>query len=257
MGVVGILTLGMAASTVVFGVFQSVLLKPLPFRDSARVVELAEMRLERGIDSAAFSEANVWDVRAQNHSFEKVGAYHYDDFNLIGNGSAEKVEAAEVTSGFFRTLGVAHVLGRDFSNEEDRGSNKPAWWNGQRVVILGNRFWRSRFGAEPNILGKTLRLDDQTYTAIGVLSPAEFWIDRAVYVPFGYRANPDRGSWEFSVIGRLARGVSPEAAGVNLQRIAATLGREYSKEDKGIGFKLDTSSSWVVPTPRGTRSGCC
>ena len=246
LGVVGILTLGMAASTVVFGVFQSVLLKPLPFRESGRVVQLTETRLDRGIDTADFSEANFWDVRAQNRSFEEVAAYHYDDFNLMGIGSAEKVEAAEVTAGFFRALGVAPVLGRDFSYEEDRGSNKPAWWNGQNVVILGNRFWRNRLGADSNILGKTLRLDERAYTVIGVLPPAEFWIDRALYVPFGYRANPDRGSWEFSVIGRLARGVSAEAARVDLQRIAATLAREYPKEDKGIGFRLEASSTWVA-----------
>jgi hypothetical protein len=90
MGVVGILTLGMAASTVVFGVFQSVLLKPLPFRESGRVVQIAETRLDRGIDTADFSEANFWDVRAQNHSFEEVAAYHYDDFSLVGSGSAVK-----------------------------------------------------------------------------------------------------------------------------------------------------------------------
>jgi putative ABC transport system permease protein len=246
MGVVGILTLGMAASTVVFGVFQSVLLKPLPFRESGRVVQLAETRMDRGIDNADFSEANFWDVRAQNRSFEEVAAYHYDDFNLIGNGSAEKVEAAEVTAGFFRTLGVAPVLGRDFAYEEDQGSHKPAWWNGRNVVILGNRFWRNRLGADSNVLGKTLRLDEQTYTVIGVLPPAEFWIDRALYVPFGYRANADRSSWEFSVIGRLARGVSAEAAQVDLQRIAATLAREYPKDDKGIGFRLDASSTWVA-----------
>jgi hypothetical protein len=146
------------------------------------VVQLAETRLDRGIDQADFSEANFWDVRAQNRSFEEVAAYHYDDFNLIGNGSAEKVEGTEVTGGFFRTLGVLPVLGRDFSYEEDRGSHKPAWWNGQNVVILGNRFWRNRLGAASNILGKTLRLDEQTYTVIGVLPPAEFWIDRALYV---------------------------------------------------------------------------
>src|SRR5580692_9715463 len=208
MGVVGILTLGMAASTVVFGVFQSVLLKPLPFRESGRVVQLTETRLDRGIDTADFSEANFWDVRAQNRSFEEVAAYHYDDFNLMGIGSAEKVEAAEVTAGFFRALGVAPVLGRDFTYEEDRGSNKPNWWNGQKVAILGNRFWRSRFGSDPNILGKTLRLEEQPYTVIGVLPLGEFWIDRAIYVPFGYSANANRGSWEFSAIGRLAPGVS-------------------------------------------------
>ena len=78
------LALGMGASIVVFSIFQSALLKPLPFRESHRVVSIAETRLDRGIDEASFSEANFWDVRSLNHSFEEVGAYHYNESNLTG-----------------------------------------------------------------------------------------------------------------------------------------------------------------------------
>ena len=244
--VAGILTLGMAASTVVFSIFQSALLSPLPFRDSDRVVQLTETRLDRGIDQADFSEANFWDVRAQNRSFEEVAAYHYDEGNLTGIGAAEKVTTIAVTVGFFRALGVSPVLGRDFSYEDDHGSANRAWWNGQSVVILGNRFWRNRFGADPNILGKTLRLNERTYTVVGVLPAGEPWINQQLYVPFGYRPNADRGSWEFDVIGRLARGVSAEAARADLQRIAGALANAYPKDDKGIGFRLDPSTTWVA-----------
>ena len=244
--VAGILTLGMAASTVVFSIFQSALLSPLPFRDSDRVVQLTETRLDRGIDQADFSEANFWDVRAQNRSFEEVAAYHYDEANLTGIGAAEKVTTIAVTVGFFRALGVSPVLGRDFSYEDDHGSANRAWWNGQSVVILGNRFWRNRFGADPNILGKTLRLNERTYTVVGVLPAGEPWINQQLYVPFGYRPNADRGSWEFDVIGRLARGVSAEAARADLQRIAGALANAYPKDDKGIGFRLDPSTTWVA-----------
>ena len=85
------LALGIGASTVVFSIFYAALVQPLPFRDAERLVELRESRLSRGLDHCAFSEANFWDVRAHNHSFQEVAAFHYDEANLTGNGPAEKV----------------------------------------------------------------------------------------------------------------------------------------------------------------------
>src|SRR5260370_42185992 len=116
-------------------------------------------------------------------------------------GAPEKVTAISITAGFFRTLGVSPVLGRDFSYEEDRGGFD------NRVVIVGNRFWKKRFGGDPNILGRTLRVNDRACTVVGVLPPGEPWIHHEFYLPFRYRPNADRGSWEFNVIGRLARRV--------------------------------------------------
>src|SRR5262249_5662065 len=84
------LALGMADSTVVFSIFQAALLRPLPFRDADRLAELWETRQDRGIDRASFTEANFWDVRAQNHSFEEIAALHYDEGNMAGAGPAEK-----------------------------------------------------------------------------------------------------------------------------------------------------------------------
>jgi putative ABC transport system permease protein len=237
---IGMLALGIGASTVIFSIFYAALMQPLPFRDPDHLVELRESRLSRGIDVAAFAEANFWDVRAQNHSFQEVAAFHYDEANLTGDGPAEKVTDRSVTAGFFRTLGVSAVLGRDFSYTDDRnGFNN-------NVVILGNKFWRSRFGADPNILGKTLRLNDRACTVVGVLPPGEPWIDDQVYQPFGYRADADRGSWEYSVIGRLAPGVSLQAAQADLKRVAARLDKTYPAADKGIGFSLLPASGWVA-----------
>ena len=234
------LALGMGASTVVFSIFYAALVQPLPFRDAGRVVELTETRTERGINQASFSEANFWDVRTQNHTFEEIGAYHFDEANLTGRGAAEKVTAIFVTAGFFRALGVSPILGRDFSYDEGRSGSA------NRVVLIGNRFWKTRFGGEANILGETLRLNEGAYTVVGVLPPGEPWINDQLYLPFAYRANADRGSWEFNVVGRLARGVSMEAARADLQRIAAALAQSYPKDDKGIGFHLEPSSSWVA-----------
>lgn len=233
------LALGIGATTLVFTIFYAALVQPLPFRDSDRLVELHESRLSIGIDKAAFTEANFWDVRAQNHSFRDVAAFHYDEANLTGDGPAEKVTDRSVTVGFFRTLGVSPVLGRDFSDTDDRnGFNN-------HVVILGNKFWRSRFGADPNIIGKTLRLNDRACIVIGILPPGEPWIDDQVYQPFGHRADADRSSWEFSVIGRLAPGVSLATARADLKRLAATLDKTYPS-DKGIGFAFSPASTWMA-----------
>ena len=234
------LALGIGASTVVLSIFYAALLKPLPFRASDRIVQLWETRRERGINQASFTEANFWDVRARNRSFEEVAAYHYAEANLTGSGQPEKVTAISVTTGFFRTLGVSPVLGRDFSYDDDRGGQD------NRVVIAGNRFWRNRFAADPNILGKTLRLNDRVFTVVGVLPPGVPWIDDQLYVPFGYRSDADRSSWEFEVIGRLAPGASAETARADLQRIAGLLAQTYPKEDKGIGFYMEPASTWVA-----------
>ncbi len=147
-----------------------------------------------------------------------------------------------MTAAFFRTLGVSPILGRDFSSTDD--GNGYGFDN--RVVILGNKFWKSRFGADPNIVGKTLRLNDRACIVVGVLPPGEPWINDQVYQPFGYRADADRSSWEFSVIGRLAPGVSLEAAQADLKRLAATLDKAYPGSDKGIGFSLSPARSWIA-----------
>jgi putative ABC transport system permease protein len=237
----GMLALGMGASTVVFSIFYATLVQPLPFHEPQRLFDIWETRHARGIDIASFSEANFWDVRARNHTFEQVAAYHSDEANLTGRGPAEKVTDPSVTTNFFRALGVTPVLGRDFLASEDRGGFD------NRVAIVGNRFWRSHLGGDPHIVGQTVRLNDRVCTIVGVLPPGDPWIDDQVYQPFGYRPDADRGSWEFQVVGRLARGVSLEAAQADLRRIAGVLAPAYPREDKGIGFRMGPSSAWMAP----------
>ena len=235
------LALGIGASTTIFSVFETVLLRPLPFHDPERLVELVETCLERGMKQVAFSAANFWDLRARNRSFESVAAYHSNDANLTGNGRPERVSAPRVSVGFFRTLGVAPILGRDFSESEDRAP----------IAILGNRFWKARYRGDSGALGKTLRLNGASYTVVGVLPPGEPWIDDQIYLPFPYRAGADRSSAEFSVVGRLAKSVTADAAKADLQRIAGSLAEAYPKDNKGIGFDFLPSSRWIAPESTG------
>ena len=230
------LALGIGASATIFSVFEAALLRPLPFRDTGRLVELFETRLDRGMNEVAFSEADFWDLRDRTKSFERVAAYHSNEANLTGD-QPEKVSAPQVTVDFFRTLGVAPVLGRDFSAAEGRAN----------VAILGNKFWKTRFGGNANVLGKLLRLSDKSYTVVGVLPAGEPWIDDQVYLPFPYHPNADRGSWEFSAVGRLAKGVTSEAAKTELHRLAELLATANPKEDKGLGFNFLPSRRWIAP----------
>jgi putative ABC transport system permease protein len=234
------LALGMTASTVIFSVFYAALVRPLPFREPDRLVEIWETRLNRGIDQASPTEANFWDVKARNRSFEEVAAAHDDELNMTGMGGPEKVKVLEVSANFLRTLGVQPILGRDFRAEDARDG-----WN-THVVIIGYKYWLSRFGGQQDIVGKTLRLNDHVYTIAGVLPPGEPWIDKQLYVPFGYHADANRGSWEFGMIARLKPGVTVESARADLQIVASALGRAYVREDEGIGFRLEPSRRWVA-----------
>jgi putative ABC transport system permease protein len=231
------LALGIGASTTIFSVFEAVLLRPLPFRNADRLVELAETRLDRGIDEMNFSEANFWDLHDRTKSFESVAAYLGFKSNLTGDGEPEKISGAQVTIGFFGTLGVNPTLGRDFSTKEGNA----------RVAILGNKFWKARYGADANILGKVLRLNEGSYTVVGVLPAGEPWIDDQVYLPYPCHTNADRQNHEFSVVGRLAKGVTTEAARTELQHLAALMQTTNPKEDKGLGFSLFPSRRWIAP----------
>jgi len=236
------LAVGMGASTVVFSIFHAALIRPLPFRDPGRLVEVFETHLDRGIDHASFAEANFWDLRSLNRSFEEMAAYHEGEANLTGIGAPERITASRVTPSFFRTLGITPIVGRDFEYDEARAGSPGAL----SVVILGNKFWKDRFGGDPSILGRTLRLNDKAYTVIGVLPPGRPWIDDQSYIPFRYRPNANRGSWEFNVIGRLKPGMNPGAARADFERVAGIVAAAHPGEARGLGFGTAPSSGWVA-----------
>jgi putative ABC transport system permease protein len=231
------LALGLGASTTIFGVFEAALLRPLPFRDPGRLGELVETRLDRGMSEVAFSEADFWDLHDRAKSFERVAAYHTNQANLTGDGQPERLSAPQVTVEFFRALGVSPVLGRDFSAQEGRAN----------VAILGNKFWKTRYWGNAHVLGKVLRLNDTSYTVVGVLPAGEPWIDDQVYLPYPYHPSADRSSWEFNAVGRLAKGVTAEAAKKELQSLSRVLAAANPKDDKGLGFNFFPSSRWIAP----------
>jgi predicted permease len=233
------LTLGIGATTLIFSVFYSVILRPLPYGEPERLVQIWETRLQKGWQRASFTEANFWDIRAYNKSFEEIAGYTGADWNMTGYGEPEHVDVARVSAGFLRVLRVNPVLGRDFLPDEDQ----PAHQN--QVVLLQNKFWRTRFGADAHIIGRTLRLDGRPYTVIGILPRGEPWLNGAsVFVPLVFKPNANRGSFELSIVGRLAKQVSAQMAATDLQRVCQRLAEQYPEDDAGMGVTMAPAAVW-------------
>jgi len=236
-----ILALGIGANSAVFGVLNGVLLTPLGFPEPDRLVEVYESRLDRGWARTSFTEANFWDVRDLNGSFEDLGVFHQESLNLTGLDHPERLAAGRVSASFFRTLGAAPVLGRGFAPEESEPGASAS------VVLLGHGFWTRRFAADPSVVGRALTLDGKPHVVVGVLPPGGPWLDRAdVFVPLVRRVDADRGSFEYQVVGRLARDATIESASADLDRVCALLAERYPEEDAGIGAVVAPSAEWVA-----------
>ena len=227
--------LGIGANTAIFSVVHAVLLQSLPYPDSGKLFMLLET-------SPAFPEMSVaypnyLDWRASQHSFEDLSAYRLDDFNLTGNGEPERVRGALVTASYFRVLGLGPRLGRTFAENDDRTG-------GANVVILSERFWRNRFGADHQLIGRTLVLNDISYEVIGVASGELMNPENVdIYVPFGYYADrpylTDRDNHPgIRAIGRLKAGLSIEQASADLAVIAKELETRYPESNGGSAIKL-------------------
>lgn len=237
------LAVGIGATSAIFSVFYSVLIEPMPFPESSRLVQLWESRVKQQWNQASFTEANFWDIQAQNRTFEGIACFHSFTANLIGSGDPEQVSGGLISAGFFHVLGVRPVAGRDFLPEEDQAGHD------NNVALLRNKFWKTHFNGDPKIIGKKMRLNSTSFQIVGVLPPGEPWLDAAdVFVPFVHRANPNRGSFEFAVIGRLAKGVNFQTAEADLNTIAKSLAQQYPKDDDGMGVTLSTSKEWLADT---------
>jgi putative ABC transport system permease protein len=175
------LALGIGANTAIFSVLEGVVLAPLPFHQPDRLVLVREnsLTLKREM-SVSYPDFVDWQRSAR--SFQQIAGVKFEGFDLTNPGTPEHLDGEEISAGFFSTLGIPPILGREFSPDEDRP-------NGAPVAIISNRLWRNRFGGSPEALGKSLTLNGAGHTIIGVL-PREFqiWIsatDADVYTPLG------------------------------------------------------------------------
>ncbi len=235
---IGTLALGISAATLIFSIFYSVLLAPLPFRAPQHLVQLWERRTGVEWSQASFSTPNFWDVRAENRTFESIAAFLPADINLTGSGDPQHLSAAFVSANFLHTLGLQPVLGRDFETNADQPNHQNS------VLLLSHKFWSSRYNSSASIIGSTLHVNGAPYTVIGIAPAGDPWLNEVdLFLPLIYDSQANRGSFEATVIGRLAPGVSLSTAQADLTRIAHNLSKIYRKDD-GMGILVSPSSSW-------------
>jgi len=216
------LALGIGANTAIFTVVNAVLLRPLGFRDPSSLVLVAE---KSAFPTISTSFQNYIDWRDQSHSFESLEATRGTTITLIGAGEPERLNARMATAPLFSLLGVNAVLGRTFLADEDRAGGPP-------VAVLGYGLWQRRFGGSHDVLGKSITLDSQPYTVVGVLpSGFELLQPADVFLSFHPWAKtlPDDRNWHpgIFVIGRLKEGISREQGRTEMVAITKRLEQQY------------------------------
>ena len=233
------LALGIGANTIIFSVVDSVLLRQLPFKDADRLASLWETNLQQNdrpdTDAQVAGSANFIDWSSQNQVFDDMAAYINWTYNLTGVDDPERIESAVVTGSFFDVLGTEPSLGRAITPDDDQPGK-------DNVVVLSHGFWQRRLGADPAIIGKTITLNRNSFTVVGVMpgnfkfpSPAvELW------VPFGFSPaqKQDRAGKFLKVIARLKPNVKIEQARAAMSAIAGQLEQQYPATNTGWGVEL-------------------
>jgi len=231
-----ILALGIGANSAIFSIVNGVLLRPLPFHESDRLVTVYETYFEQGLMHVPVAPPNYLDWEAQNHVFEDMAAVGFNDYNFSGSGQPERVQGLRVSSSLFSLLRTQPILGRIFTPEEDQ-------YGQHQVVILSHGFWKRRFGADPAIIGKAVSLDDSSYTVVGIMSPHFQFLSPHVdlWVPIAFNPSfelANRGQHSFEVVGRLKPGIVIEDAQAEFGAIAKRLELQFPDSNKGWGIEL-------------------
>jgi putative ABC transport system permease protein len=243
--IVAVLTLavGVGATTAIFSLIDSVLLKTLPFPDSDRLVMVFEVRPRFNLPRVEVTPLNYVDWQQQADSFDELAAYVNAFLNLTGSGTPERLAAAQVTPNLFPALRVRPLIGRWFVAPE--GSPGHAGF-----TILSYGLWQRRFGGDPGIVGETIRLNGEPHQVVGVM-PRGFQFPREgidAWVPVDYRAGAGvqaRGTHFLSVVGRLEPDVSVAQATVELQTIAERLAQTYPENADASAFAVPLQQDLV------------
>lgn len=240
-----ILALGIGANTAIFSVINSVLLRPLPFHDPDRLVQLWETEPAPG--TYPFAGPDYLDWQAQNHTLEATSLYTWGrSFNASGTGEPESALVISTQANFFSVLGVQPRLGRTFAAGEDQeGKN--------HVAILSFGFWQRHFGGDPGTIGRPLELNSETYTVIGVM-PRWFNYPSAtdIWTPFDMSPKNlgSRGSHSYRALGRLRPGIGVNQAQADLAIIAKHLEQQYPDSNEKVGAVVISMAEQITKSSR-------
>jgi putative ABC transport system permease protein len=241
---VAALALGIGANAAIFSVVNAVLLRPLPYDNPDRLMMIRETKLPQ-FPEFSVSPGNFLEWQKQNSVFERMVAIRNSAFNLLGAGEPERLRGMRVTDGFLAILGERPEIGRDFLPEEDQlGHNQ--------VVIISNGLWQRRFGGEKNILGRTIVLDGQGYTVIGVMKAGFRFQDSTtdLWMPMAFTADQSQqyGGHYLQALARLKPGATAEQARLEMSAIADRLAEQHPDQDKGWGVKIMPLPEFTVRT---------
>ncbi|HEX8141077.1 MAG TPA: ABC transporter permease [Pyrinomonadaceae bacterium] len=238
------LALGIGANTAIFSVVNAVLLRPLPYKDPDRLVNV--FRTQPPIMRGPISRPDFLEWQAQQKVFQDIAAYYFETFNLTGIDEAERVVGTRVTENFFSLFGVAPAQGRFFLPADGQPG-------AGRVAIIGYGIWQRRFGADPRVVGNTIALNGDTYTVVGVAPPSFNFPGRSeVWTPAMLQEDTrQRGSNYLKVIARLKDGTSGEQAQAQMNQISAVLAQQYPENDTNLSV---TIASLLEDQVRGIRS---
>jgi len=234
--VVAVLTLalGIGANTAIFSVVNTVLLRPMPYKDADRLVTVWGENKPKGYDLDLVSSLDYADWKAQSHSFESMGAATDAMYTLTGAGEPAAVIGYRFSADFFGVLGVPALVGRTFAQDEEQPGK-------DQVVVLSHRLWMTRFAGDRAIVGRNVMLDGKPYTVVGVM-PASFQYPQRteLWTPIAFHPDyaKDRGIRWLRVMARLKPGTTIEQAEVEMKTIASRLEQEYPSSNKDQDVRL-------------------
>ena len=237
---IAIVAVGIGANTAVFSVVNGVLLKSLPYPDADRIVVLRTASLKTGEINPLVTLGNFWDWRAQSASFEAMATYRGGDAPVTPGDTAEFARHANVDVQMFRVFGIQPVIGRTFG-PEDLVPN-----SSQPVALISHAYWQSRYGGDPAILQRTIRVGSGVRQIVGVMPPGFQFPNRTdVWTPQTNRT-ASRTSHSFLAVARLKPGVSLESANSELNTIAARLAQQYPDSNQGRGVSVTRLQDQLV-----------
>ena len=233
--------LAVGATTAVFSVFNALILRPLPYREPERLVWVAERNDKLNLPTFTTSGLNLRSWQSDSAPIDSLGAIGYASYNLGGEGEPEQLAGGTLSAGVFPALGIAPVAGRAFSIDEEQVGGAP-------VAMIGEAFWRRRFGADPELVGRTVTLDGTPHTIVGIapnaltlISPGDVW-KPLVIDP----AKEKRLAHTLTAIGRLPAGKTLQQSQAEMDAVAAHVGQQFP-ETRDWGIRLVPFPQWIVP----------
>ena len=243
------LAMGIGANSAVFSAIDAILLRPLPFPNGNELMFLEQVTRDAANPNKLVAPVRVEDWNRMNSTFQGITAYYTEDASETSGALPEKITQALVAPRFLQVMGVAPELGRDFTEEEER-------FGGPGALIISDRYWRRRFGGDPNVVGKKLRFGNSSDAIVGVMPPSFRFPNKEVdlwwpIAPDGPISRMRKATW-YNVVGRLRPGVSLEQARADLATVQEQLGRSFPETDAKLTVGIEPLKQQTVGDVRGS-----